>query len=72
MADFGLSNIYNEGVQILTFFETDRIAGKLLILLPYQTEPEHWHPPVANNPGKQEIVRALWGDYVFTFPVWII
>jgi len=68
VADFGLSNIYNEGVQILTFFETDRIAGKLLILLPYQTEPEHWHPQVDNNPGKQEIVRALWGELRFYIP----
>ncbi len=68
VADFGLSNIYSEGVQILTFFETERIAGKLLIMLPNQTEPEHWHPRVANNPGKQEIVRALWGVLRFYIP----
>jgi D-lyxose ketol-isomerase len=65
VADFGLSNIYIEGVQILTFFETDRMAGKLLVLLPDQTEPEHWHPPVGNDPGKQEIIRALWGNLRF-------
>lgn len=68
VADFGLSNIFKEGVQILTFFETERMAGKLLIMLPDQTEPEHWHPPVANNPGKQEIVRALWGVLRFYIP----
>jgi D-lyxose ketol-isomerase len=65
VADFGLSNIYMEGVQILTFFETEKIAGKLLVLLPNQTEPEHWHPSSGNDPGKQEIVRALWGDLRF-------
>ena len=65
VADFGLSNIYTEGVQILTFFETERMAGKLLILLPNQTEPEHWHPPAGNDPGKQEIIRALWGNLRF-------
>jgi len=65
VADFGLSNIYEEGIQILTLFETERIAGKLLILLPGQTEPEHWHPSVGNDPGKQEIIRALWGDLRF-------
>jgi D-lyxose ketol-isomerase len=65
VADFGLNNIYKEGVQILTFFETERMAGKLLVLLPNQTEPEHWHPPVGDDPGKQEIVRALWGDLRF-------
>lgn len=65
VADFGLSNIYEEGVQILTFFETERIAGKLLVLLPNQTEPEHWHPSSGKDPGKQEIVRALWGNLRF-------
>jgi D-lyxose ketol-isomerase len=65
VADFGLSDIYNEGIQVLTFFETDRIAGKILVLLPNQTEPEHWHPPVDNDPGKQEVIRALWGDLRF-------
>lgn len=65
VADFGLSNIYEEGIQILTFFETERIAGKLLVLLPNQTEPEHWHPLAGNDPGKQEIVRSLWGNLRF-------
>jgi D-lyxose ketol-isomerase len=65
VADFGLSDIYREGIQVLTFFETDRIAGKILVLLPDQTEPEHWHPPVGNDPGKQEIIRAIWGTLRF-------
>ncbi len=67
-ADFGLSNLKREGIQILTFFETDRIAGKLLVLLPHQTEPEHWHPAVGKDPGKEETVRALWGDLYFYIP----
>ena len=67
-ADFGLSHIKTEGVQILTMFETDRIAGKILVLLPSQTEPEHWHPPLGNNPGKQEIIRGLWGSLRFYIP----
>ena len=64
-ADFGLSRIKTEGVQILTMFETDRIAGKILVLLPYQTEPEHWHPTVGEDPGKEEIIRAISGDLYF-------
>ena len=67
-ADFGLSNLSNEGIQILTMFETDRIAGKILVLLPFQTEPEHWHPPVGNDPGKEEIIRAISGDLYFYLP----
>jgi len=65
VADFGLSDIFNQGIEVLTFFETDRIAGKILVLLPNQTEPEHWHPPVGNDPGKQEIIRAIWGTLRF-------
>lgn len=64
-ADFGLNDIKKEGVQILTLFDTDRMAAKILVLLPYQTEPEHWHPPVGNDPGKEEVIRGIWGDLTF-------
>ncbi len=64
-ADFGLSNLQQEGIQILTMFDTDRIAGKILVLFPYQTEPEHWHPAVGDDPGKEEIIRAISGDLYF-------
>lgn len=67
-ADFGLSHLEQEGIQILTMFETDRIAGKILVLFPHQTEPEHWHPSVGNDPGKEEVIRALWGDLYFYIP----
>ena len=67
-ADFGLGDIRKEGVQILTLFETDRMAAKILVLLPYQTEPEHWHPPVGDDPGKEEVIRAVWGDLYFYIP----
>ncbi|NMH88359.1 D-lyxose/D-mannose family sugar isomerase [Flavivirga algicola] len=67
-ADFGLSNLKKEGIQILTMFQTNRIAGKILVLLPYQTEPEHWHPTVGNDPGKEEVIRAISGDLYFYIP----
>ncbi len=67
-ADFGLSNLQKEGIQILTMFDTDRIAGKILVLLPYQTEPEHWHPSVGDDPGKEEVIRALGGELYFYIP----
>ncbi|MEM6628161.1 MAG: D-lyxose/D-mannose family sugar isomerase [Bacteroidota bacterium] len=68
VADFGLSQLEKEGVQIVTLFETDRIAAKILVLFPYQTEPEHWHPSVGKDPGKEEIIRALYGDLYFYIP----
>ncbi|WP_289041178.1 D-lyxose/D-mannose family sugar isomerase [uncultured Zobellia sp.] len=67
-ADFGLSHIKKEGVQILTMFQTDRIAGKILVLLPFQTEPEHWHPTVGDDAGKEEVIRAISGDLYFYIP----
>ena len=67
-ADFGLSRLRNEGIQILTMFETDRVAGKILVLFPFQTIPEHWHPAVGDDPGKEEIIRAISGDLYFYIP----
>lgn len=67
-ADFGLSRIKVEGVQILTLFDTERMAAKILVLLPNQTEPEHWHPPVGDDPGKEEVIRGIWGDLTFYVP----
>jgi D-lyxose ketol-isomerase len=67
-ADFGLSRLKEEGIQILTMFDTDRVAGKILVLLPNQTIPEHWHPSVGDDPGKEEIIRAISGDLYFYIP----
>ena len=68
VVDFGLGNIRVEGLQLLTMFETERMAGRILIMTPGQTEPEHWHPPFGDNPGKQEIIRAYWGVVRFYLP----
>ena len=67
-ADFGLSSLKEEGIQILTLFDTDRIAAKILVLLPFQTEPEHWHPSIGTDPGKEEVIRAISGDLFFYIP----
>lgn len=68
VADFGLGQLEVEGVQILTYFSTDRISAKVLVLFPNQTEPEHWHPPVSDDPGKEEIVRSISGNLRFYVP----
>ena len=65
VVDFGLSRLAAEGVQVFTMVSTDRMAAKVLVLFPNQTEPEHWHPQVGNDPGKQETVRHIWGDLRF-------
>jgi D-lyxose ketol-isomerase len=62
VADFGLENLEAEGAQILTLFATERIAGKVIVLLPGQSLPEHWHGPVGDDPGKQEVLRVAAGS----------
>jgi D-lyxose ketol-isomerase len=61
VADFGLGRLGEEGAQILTLVSTDRIAVKLVVLFPNQTLPEHWHPRVGQDPGKEETIRVVCG-----------
>jgi D-lyxose ketol-isomerase len=66
VADFGLSELERSGAQIITLVDTDRLAAKLLVMLPDQIEPEHWHPPLGDYPGKEETIRCEKGElYVY-------
>ena len=62
VADFGLGELEQSGVQILTLVETERIAVKLLVSFPHQTEPEHTHPRLGDYEGKEETIRCEWGE----------
>ena len=68
VADFGLSRLDMEGAQILTLVATDRIAVKIIVLFPSQRIPEHWHPRVGEDPGKEETVRVVSGTVRFYIP----
>lgn len=61
VADFGLGHLAVEGAQILTLLQSERIGVKLLVLTPGQTLPEHLHPVVGSDPGKEETVRVVLG-----------
>lgn len=61
VADFGLSNVKNEGLIILTYVNTKRCCSKELIMFPNQTCPEHRHPIVNGQPGKEETFRCRFG-----------
>jgi D-lyxose ketol-isomerase len=61
IADFGLSNGRVEGAQIITLFNTSRVAGKVIVLLPGQTLPEHRHVDQGNHMAKEEILRIVQG-----------
>jgi D-lyxose ketol-isomerase len=68
VVDFGLGRLEQEGVQVFTMVQTDRISAKVLALFPNQTEPEHWHPPVGDDPGKEETIRVVAGTVYFYVP----
>ncbi len=67
-ADFGLGNPAAEGAQILTLVQSPRVAAKLIVLFPGQSLPEHWHPPVGEDPGKEETIRVFWGSLFIGMP----
>lgn len=68
VADFGLGELQQSGAQIVTLVDTEKIAAKLLVLLPNQTEPEHKHPPLGDYPGKEETIRCEWGELYLYSP----
>ncbi|RCK77173.1 MAG: D-lyxose isomerase [Anaerolineae bacterium] len=62
VADFGLGKLRQTGLQLITYINTERVCAKELILFPYQTCPEHYHPPIGNDPGKEETFRCRVGE----------
>ncbi|MFC4810583.1 D-lyxose/D-mannose family sugar isomerase [Paenibacillus sp. GCM10023250] len=61
VAEFGLGNLALQGLQLVTYINTDRYCAKELVLFPNQTCPEHLHPPVGDDPGKTETFRCRHG-----------
>ncbi|HZO88911.1 MAG TPA: D-lyxose/D-mannose family sugar isomerase [Chthonomonadaceae bacterium] len=68
VADFGLGQLQQTGLEIITYVNTDRCCAKELVMFPRQTCPEHWHPPVAGEPGKEETFRCRWGEVYLYVP----
>jgi D-lyxose ketol-isomerase len=62
ITDFGLGEFERTGLAIVVYVNTDRVCAKELVLLPRQTCPEHRHPPVAGEPGKEETFRCRAGS----------
>ena len=60
-ADFGLNEIDITGLEILVYVNTDRVCAKELVMLPGQTCPEHRHPSIEGEPGKEETFRCRYG-----------
>lgn len=61
VADMGLNELETTGLQLVIYINTERVCAKELVLFPGQTCPEHRHPPIGNEPGKEETFRCRWG-----------
>jgi D-lyxose ketol-isomerase len=63
VADFGLNDVRNLGLEIVMYENNDRYCAKELILFPRQMCPQHRHPRISDsNPGKRETFRCRWGE----------
>lgn len=68
VADFGLGDLEHTALQLVTYVNTERVCAKELIMFSGQTCPEHMHPPVFGEPGKEETFRCRWGEIYLYVP----
>lgn len=61
ITDFGLQDLQNTGLQLLTYINTERVCAKEMVLMPHQTCPEHKHPTINGVEGKEETFRCRYG-----------
>ena len=62
VADFGLGRLEIEGAQIVPVIDTEKVAMRVIALIPCQTEPEHRHTGAGNYAGKEETIRVISGE----------
>jgi D-lyxose ketol-isomerase len=68
VADFGLGELDSTGLELVVYINTQRVCAKELVLFPRQTCPEHRHPTVAGEVGKEETFRCRWGTVYLYVP----
>jgi D-lyxose ketol-isomerase len=61
IADFGLGQFAATGLGVLVYVNTQRCCAKELAMWPRQTCPEHRHPNIDGEPGKEETFRCRFG-----------
>jgi D-lyxose ketol-isomerase len=61
VTDLGLGELERTGLQLVVYVNTERVCAKELVLFPHQGFPEHRHPPVGDDPGKEETFRCRAG-----------
>ncbi len=68
VAEYGLGMVEKIGLELIVYVNTDRCCAKELVLFPYQTCPEHRHPPIEGEEGKEETFRCRWGKVYLYVP----
>lgn len=61
VADFGLGKVEKVGLQLCVYINTQRVCAKEMVLLPYQSCPEHRHVDSYGQKGKEETFRCRYG-----------
>jgi D-lyxose ketol-isomerase len=68
IADFGLGRLEEIGLEVNTYVNTERVCAKEIIMFPWQICPEHMHPAVGAQAGKEETFRCRWGEVYLYIP----
>jgi len=68
ITDFGLGRLNEFGLQLIVYINTERVCAKEMVLFPYQICPEHKHPPINKEKGKEETFRCRWGKVYLYVP----
>jgi D-lyxose ketol-isomerase len=68
VADFGLGDLANSGLEIVVYVNVRPYCAKELVLFPRQTCPQHRHPPAGRAPGKRETFRCRSGEVYLYVP----
>ncbi len=61
VAEYELGCLDKVGLELVVYVNTERCCAKELVLLPGQTCPEHRHPEINGEEGKEETFRCRWG-----------
>lgn len=62
VADFGKGMVNELGLQLVVYVNTMKVCAKEMVLLPFQTCPEHMHVPTDGMDGKEETFRCRYGE----------
>jgi D-lyxose ketol-isomerase len=68
VTDFSLGDLAHVGLEIVTYVNTNRYCAKELALFTGQTCPEHLHPNIDKELGKEETFRCRWGTVYLYVP----